>query len=187
MNSARPQPTDEPQLLTRVEVAHKIGISVGHLRRLEKKGLLVPTRGYRNKAFYTLEQVQLMGDKFPIRFRSKSDCRAVYTKDDAMKVFSLLEEGIPHQQIMLRTNLHPRSLFAAISDYMALSGAKLFSGSIMSQINSLPLDANFPIETGVEVLAILTAYAKDRCSGCGKRPKHICKQCAKSMAEDSDL
>jgi len=180
---------DEPQpLFSREEVAKKIGVSVSHLRRMENTGRVTPIRGKQhNKALFTVDQVRMMAETFPRKFHSKADRKAVYTREDAMKVFALIEEGVPHEKIALQVNLHPRCLLAIISDYATLSGSKLISGYVMAEINSLPLDAVFPIDTAEEILTVLTAYSKDRCSNCGKRPKHICKRCARAMAEDSDL
>lgn len=109
-----------------------------------------------------------------------------YTAKEAQQVFRMIADNVPLTRVVIQLGIHPAAIRAIVRDYGALDGAIFIPGTIMAQINALPLDGNFPIERGEEMLALLKNAATSDCLHCHKKPKAICKHCVALVADSME-
>ena len=105
-----------------------------------------------------------------------------YNSEDSKKVFAMLKADKPLEDIVIELCLHPGIVRAITEEYKEITGAVLVSGKVMAEINELPLDGNFPLTTGEEILDILQTCAQAVCEACKTRPGVICKRCVSAVA-----
>lgn len=195
INPSLPLVSVKKRLLNRAEFAKEVGISVSEVRRRERQGYLSPVaRGRRRAALYSSGQVKFFKDVLTGKVHDDSKLQLVkqlqsitYTAEEGTEVFELLRDGLTFDKIVLKTRIHPRSVQAIVHDYAAMVGGLVLSGNAISSINSLPLDANFPIEDEDQILKLLQAASTDGCSRCNKRPKNICLHCAPDVVDALDI
>jgi hypothetical protein len=178
------------KLVTREELARRLGISVTEIRRREARGQIKRAESSLKKALFkaslVVDLAPFVGKgKMQAIAESKIDYRKMfrYNAEEASKVFQMLKEQKPLEEIVIDLCLHPGTVRAITEEFRDITGAVVVLGRVMEQINDLPLDGNFPLVTGEEILEILTACAASTCEHCHKRPKAICKKCVMAVAD----
>jgi hypothetical protein len=177
--------TAEVAGLSRQEFAQRVGLSVAEIRRKESVGLLSPAGRTRyNRPYYGEREVAIVLEMSRADGREK-DRRQIerssdfeYNRQDACRVFEMLQEGKPLDQIVTALGLHPHMVRASAADFAAMNHSFVIRGHVMEQINKLPLDGVFPIETDMELLEILKVVSYGTCTLCQKKPRSICRHCA---------
>jgi uncharacterized small protein (DUF1192 family) len=186
------------ELLTRDEFAKRVGLSSAEVERRAARGTLVPAFRSSGIPFYTsgqVEEIERVGarlrskgegrwkrvDSFNLGFFDEPHYKASHTK----KVFPLLMKGWKEDAIVRRTGVNPAIVHAIAEDHTKLTRGLTISQEIKEQIEALPLDGQFPLETAEELLDILKRCASEVCIYCKKRSKSACKQCVADMVEQN--
>lgn len=190
MPSASTTLTDEAGVetvyLSRKEFAEKAGISVSEVRRRERLGEFAPAKricGSRRVAQYTVDQVQMMKK---LVVKQSKGMIVKYDSDDSYRVCHLIAQGKSVSEVLLETKLHPHAVKAILSDYSEISGSLFLNNKQVERINALPLDGNFPVKSGEDVVLLLEGAAKEDCERCGRRAKRYCKTCTPLVARSID-
>lgn len=189
--------SEERANLSRPEFAQRVGLSVSEIRRKESLGLLTPARRARyNTAYYGEKEVALVLEMRRADARAKNRRQlnktayalpdalpekgglAEYNKEDACAVFAMLQAGERLDKIVTALSLHPQIVRVAAADFAVMSNSFVIRGHVMEQINKLPLDGVFPIESDEELLEILKTVSYGTCTLCKSKPRSICRHCA---------
>lgn len=184
------------RLVNRQDVAARLGVTVYEIARREKAGQLrsEKRRGPHREVFYRESEIaKHLARKANKENRSILQDKTIdprllfsFTPNESQLVFRLIREKTPLEQIVIEHGIHPGAIRAIVREYQEMTGAFLVNGDVMTEINQLPLDGNFPIEKSEDLLALLTEAASSDCINCHKRPKAVCKQCVVDVAETLD-
>jgi len=174
-------------LLTREELATRLGVSAAEIRRREALGQIRPSKRRGQTPLYKENLVQRLAplmSKVPLT-KERQNYRKLYryTAEDANRVYLMLREKKPLDQIVTELVLHPGVVQAITEEFVEMTGGIFISGPVMDRINELALDGNFPLVTDEDLLEVLTTCAESTCSQCHKRPRSICKGCVPEVAD----
>lgn len=187
-----------PGFMTRQMIKEHTGLTENQLKRLEGFGRLKAARKNNSGwALYTIKSVENLHDyiiqeqelaktksKFVVKPLKQDQNIYLYSKEDAIEVFKLLDSGeIKLIEIVYKLKIHPKVLQTILKDYTDLFGTVFVVGSIIEEMNKLPLDAVLPIKSGEDIFhAFLALQEELNCSRCRKNPKSICNSCAHKFA-----
>lgn len=164
-----------PGYNTRSMVCARLGITSLEFRRLvSAQKIVVDRTNEGNYALYSEGQVKVLinrkidGSLFD--FGDPSDRTAnlvVRSAEDAIRVFDLIDKGMPLQRIVLEAKLDPRIVDQVALEYDKLSKAMSIPVAIMEQINKLKhLPATFPLKTPTDLLQTLRECEAERICAC---------------------
>lgn len=180
-------PSGIPGMLTRNQLAQRLGVSGSEIRRREQTGELVPTA--KHPAGWNLYDENAVAQaRRPKQRRAGVDAveRSTYSPEDAVTVFKMLEAGKTLVQTVLDSNLHPNIVEAVALDYARMTGTLLIPQFFMDQINKLTLEGTFPIKDAPGLLEVMELAANDlSCTSCGKRSRSVCGVCVKVTVRDA--
>lgn len=164
--------------LTRKMLKDQAGITEYDLRKLEESGVVKPIKKHDNGWCLYAESVL---DK--IKYRNighRKNTAIVYTNDEGIKVFKLLKQNKPLDEIIIESGVHPLAVNQILKDYCSITKQLIISTEILEKINNLPIDGELPIKYDYQLLEILSEITKEpKCTKCGIRPKGLCTGCAK--------
>jgi hypothetical protein len=177
-------------MITREELARRLGVSASEIRRREAVGQIKSSEQSGKKPLFKESLVSVLSPfigkgKMQKMAEAGVDYRKMYrySSEDSQKVFDMLKTNTPLEDIVIKLCLHPGIVRAITEEYKEITGAVLVSGKVMSEINELPLDGNFPLTSGEEILEIMRACAQAVCQSCGKRPGTVCMRCVSAVAD----
>jgi DNA-binding transcriptional MerR regulator len=103
-----------------------------------------------------------------------------FTNQDAVRVFSALRDNKPLAEIVIEMQLHPAIVRKIHKEWIELQGFGLYiSVPLLEQINKLPLEGTFPIETAEGLFENLKeiADAGEKCITCKRSVAAYCTKC----------
>lgn len=179
----------DPDMLTRAQVAQRLGISLAEVKRRERVGHIEPfainEQGWH---LYHVDQLDQIRNCTATANRQKRITELVaYSGEEAAKVFAELDDGTSLRDCVKKFALHPAVVDAIAVAWARMEDALFVSGNVMEKINRLPLDGNYPIQSDVELLEIMEQAANEKCNRCKKNARSVCIRCAVRMPRDSAL
>lgn len=176
-------------MLTRAQVAARLGISLAEVKRRERVGLIHPaTMNEKGWHLYSVDQLEEIRNCTSAASRQKRfDGRdgAPYSGEEAARVFAALDRGAPLKECVTEFTLHPRIVEAIAEAWARLGGALFVSGRVMREVNELPLNGTFPVTSDTALLEILREAAADVCARCKRRARVLCRKCALHVRESA--
>lgn len=195
--------------LTQRMISARLGLPDQEIRRYVQRGVLKSTMlNSQGWALYKEEDVEGLA-----RFKKKEDdkkagfrvrvprmgpataeTKMVYSVDEGLSVFALLDAGTPIHQIFQKTRIHPSVIHTIAKDYELFTKSILIPREMIDKMNELSLEGNFPISSADDVLGVMRLAAEGRqCPDCQKRAHaQRCERCIrrtliKSMERDAKL
>ena len=173
-------------------VCARLGITDLEFRRLiAAQKVVVDRTNEGNYALYSEGQVKVLinrkidGSLFDFGDPSSRTANLVVrSPEDAIRVFDLIDKGMPLQRIVLEAKLDPRIVDQVAAEYDKLSKAMSIPVAIMDQINKLQhLPATFPIRTPTDILETLRECEAERlCPSCRKAQcANACTKCIEEV------
>lgn len=190
-----------PGYYTGEQVRQAVGLSPREMKHLVTSRLVLSERQSTNGyALYSDQQVKRLqarkedGSLFLVDFDSTRGLASplcdpnvgAYDKDDALRVFELIEKGLPIHHVAMQLKLHPRIVDQIRQDYDRLSGAMTIPRGFMDRINGLKrLSGRFPLRSPADLLEVLEIADGARvCTCCQKAPATSeCGGCIYARAE----
>lgn len=170
--------------LTRGQLAQRLGVSVQEIQRRLRVGSLKPHlhRG-KEPIFHSgqLEEQRMLSR----RRTAEPGKEAVidFTGRDAATVFKALREGKALDAIVIEHAVHPHIVKAAAEAYAGLRDSLFVGPEIVRELEKLPLDGEFPIRTGNQLLDMVRdALTEAACVECQKKTRKVCLACSRSLA-----
>lgn len=178
---------NEP-LVTRVEAAEKLGVSVALIRKWQESGKLrIARRNMRGWVMFFESDILALKkgtavttDDAPAPRKSTTE---PYTPDEAALVFDALDEGKSLVQCVKTCKVMPAIVELLATVYERMNGGLRISKATLDTINTLSLEGTFPLKTEEELLNVLKTAAADVCKGCSTRARSLCKPCAVKFAQ----
>jgi hypothetical protein len=172
----------EPGMLTRAQVATRLGISLAEVKRRERVGLIEPAavnaKGWHLYASTQLDYIRNCTANASQRRRLGERDAIAYSGEEAAQVFAALDSGLALKECVKRFAIHPSIIEAIAAAWARLDEGLFVSGEVMSELNRLPLNGTFPVTGDRELLNILKDAATELCVQCGSRARQVCAQCA---------
>ena len=180
---------------TRNQVRDRLGLTEREIRRLVAADVVHSDRqnesGY---ALYSEGQMQTLLNRQADGSLFLFDGQATTTKpptavvityqaEEGIRVFEMIEQGLPPHRIAIEARLHPRVVDQIRYDYDQMAGAMTIPKSILDQINRLQrLPGSFPLRSPTDVLEVMRAAEEERtCPTCQKRASAAdCAVCIKA-------
>jgi hypothetical protein len=176
-------------MLTRAQVAARLGISLAEVKRRERVGLITPARvNAKGWHLYSVDQLEEVRNCTAAASRQRRlDGRegAPYSGEEAALVFAALDRGAPLKGCVKEFTLHPRVVEAIAEAWARLDGALFVSGRVMREVNELPLNGTFPVTSDAALLEILQEAAGDLCTRCKRKARALCRRCALHVRESA--
>lgn len=175
---------DEPSLLTRGQLAQKLGVSFQEVNRRLRVGSLKPylKRG-KEPLFHTgqLEEQRMLSRKRTAE--PGKEAVVDFTGKDAATVFKALREGKALDDIVIEHAVHPLIVKAASEAFAQLRGSLFLSAEFLRELEKLPIDGEFPV-TSSEALAVMLrdALVEGACGECKRKTRKVCLACARNLA-----
>lgn len=179
--------------LNRAMIMEKCAITSAEFQSLAKRGVLRKAtdargrtrRDTRGNTLYHEADLQkrfetadgnLRPRRLPSNPGAKSSVTLAYSMSEAKRVFSLIEQGVPLHQIVLKEEIHPTVVWTIAKDFQDLSGALLITAPWMERFRELPL------EWGEEKVTTESLFQhlrkKEKCNFCENKRCGLCKDCA---------
>lgn len=176
--------SDETTLMTRGQLALKLGVSYQEIARRLRVGSLKPhmKRG-KEPLFHSgqLEEQRMLSRK-----RTAEPGKEIpidYTGKDASTVFKALREGKTLDEIVIEYGVHPLIVKAASDAFAQLRGGFFVSSDSARALERLPIDGEFPVQTGEQLIELLRAALEEAaCEECQKKTRKVCLACARNLA-----
>lgn len=174
------------QLLTKRSLAHHLSVSVQEINRRMRLGNLKAYKTQKGVAFFHPDQVE--EQRSYARGKNKvvtSEVKTVveYTGEEAAVVFRELQAGSSLTNIVVEKMIHPAVVRAASEAFSQLQGCLFLGEDTLRAIEKLPLDGEFPIQTGSQLVEILKeAFREKACIKCQKKTRKVCLGCAQGLA-----
>lgn len=171
-------------LLTRGQMAQRLGVSIQEVQRRLRVGTLKPymKRG-KEPLFHTgqLEEQRMLSRR---RTAEPGKEPVVdFTGKDASTVFKALRDGKTLDDIVVDYAVHPLIVKAAAEAFAQLRGCLFVSSDRLRDLEKLPIDGEWPVQTDTQLVKMLReALTEAACSECKKRTRKVCLACAKSLA-----
>lgn len=119
-----------------------------------------------NYALYSEEYIQKLLNRQAdgSLFKYSEDTPTTYTAEDGVKVFELLEKGIPLHHIVLQTRLLPQVVTRIKADYNDMIRSITVPSAILDQMDQLRmrLTGPFPLRSATDMLSVMMIAAEDR-------------------------
>ena len=166
------------RLLTRRQAAEKLDISVSTLRRWEGKTItpIVGEDGVHRFPESVVEEHAAAGT-----LARQEEAREATV---ASQVFTLLREGVPAEEIVIRLELEPKTVLRLRSMYARSIGGFVVTSAVVQGLEapSVCLGHNFPINSGPALVAAIqvTLACCSRCSKCGVGIAQFCRRCVET-------
>lgn len=169
-------------------ICARLGINQSQFRSIYQRGIIQADEyNDGNNALYSEAKLQLLinkqidGSLFktgnPVH--PDSFVPTVYSADDGVRVFELLEAKKPLHIIAIETRLHPQVVRRIAEDYIDMVEGIIVPRAILDQMNKLTLlPGRFPLRCATDVLEVMTNAATDRLCPCGNAPMaDLCMSC----------
>lgn len=171
-------------LLTRGQLAQKLGVSFQEVNRRLRVGALKPylKRG-KEPIFHVgqLEEQRMLSRKRTVE--PGREAVVDFTGKDAATVFKALREGKALDDIVIEHGVHPLIVKAASEAYAQLRGSLFVSAERMRELEKMPIDGEWPIQNDVQLIEMLRgALEESSCEKCKRKTRKVCLACAKSLA-----
>jgi hypothetical protein len=180
--------SDDPVMLTRAQVAARLGISVAEVKRRERVGLIEPAEiNGKGWHLYSVDQLDAVRNCTTQASRQKrlGDRDAVaFSGDEAAQVFIALDRKMTLRECVTKFALHPSVVEAIARAWARLDDGLFVSGEVMRKINDLPLDGTFPITSDDALFDTMNSAAGDSCRRCKRKPRALCIRCAAHHSSD---
>jgi len=177
-------------MLTRAQVAARLGISLAEVKRRERVGLITPAtvneKGWHLYSVDQLEEVRNCTTSANRLKRLADRDSAAYSGEEAAHVFAALDEHASLKDCVKKFALHPAVVEAIAGAWARLDNGLFVSGAVMQEVNLQPLEGTFPITTDGELLEVMKSAAKDLCTRCERKPRALCTRCAAETRRSAD-
>lgn len=180
-----------PGLITKGMLLEKSGLTKAELRSLESQGMVRPAgKNARGWALYEACIVPVISKKSiapedrPAALPSHKQLDRVvqYTTSEAVLVFGMFKKGMPLEDVILETHIHPTVVTMIRRDYEEMTGTLFVSRSTLERINALPLDCPLPLKTQDDLYTAMGSLASSViCGRCKTKPKRYCSGCVSEM------
>lgn len=171
---------DEP-LLTRMEVAQRLGVSQSEIRRREAVGIIKAHK--RNAKGWVMFHPDALIGQSGTTPPEKRRPNQPYTSDECASIFDALDAGKTLVQCVRECRVLPETVELIAVAYHRLTGSMHLSKETVDTINALPLEGTFPLKDEKALLEVLQTAAADTCKKCNTRARVLCKPCALKAAE----
>jgi len=180
-----------PGAMTKQMLIRRTGLTIGEVRILIKRGVLKPV-GYNHLGWGYYDETTIAQLKRRVRktkddlredFMHSLDPRRPYEASDGVRVFEMIRLGTSLRDIVVQTGLHPTTVKAINADYEECEGGIYLPTEIVDELNKLPLDGAFPLQTAYAVLEMCKKAARGGvCLACKSRQSKLCVTCSRSGA-----
>lgn len=200
--------SEHSKLLVTKKAAEYINISVSEFRKRETEGIykatVVKARGKINWKYYSVEYLntltnnrntKVIEEKIPIISNSNVAVTkkvgaktCFYTSEISTRVIAELEKGTRPIDIVVDLGILPEVFKEIHQQWIDLNsihaGGFHISQKIVDEINTLPLEGDYPITNEAQLLANMKEIAKSTinnqqlCRQCKKQPRQVCIACA---------
>lgn len=175
---------NDDTLLTRGQLAQKLGVSFQEVNRRLRVGSLKPHMKRGKEPLFHVGQLE--EQRMLSRKRSAEPGKEVqidYTGKDASTVFKALRDGKTLDEIVVEHAVHPLIVKAASDAFAQLRGGFFVSSDSARALEKLPIDGEFPVQTGEQLIEMLsTALEEAACEECQKKTRKVCLACARNLA-----
>lgn len=188
MNEKTGKLTDEEEykgLLTKPAFAKRLGVGIKELNRRIRTGSLREFKKSRGALLFHPDQVE--EQKLLTRTRPNAKKEHLdtveYSGEEAAVVFRALADGKSLHDIVVGTELHPVVVEAASRAYAKLRNGLFIGGGELAEIEKLPIDGEFPVQSGLQLVDMLRASLLDNaCEECKRKARKVCLACARNLA-----
>lgn len=173
-------------LLTKAALAKRLGVGIKEINRRIRTGSLREMKRVRGALLFHPDQVE--EQKLLTRTRTnvakKEQLDTVeYSGEEASTVFRALHAGKTLHEIVIENTLHPAIVEAASRAYAHLQGGLYLTGKYMAELEKLPIDGEFPVSGGEQLVEMLReALTETACAECKRKARKVCLGCARSLA-----
>ena len=171
--------------MSRAGLAKAMGVSLQEVQRRMRVGTLVAHTHRGGEPLFTYNQLeeQRMLSRKKVSQANPGTVTIEYTGDDASVVFKALREGKTLDDIVVDHSVHPLVVKAAAEAFAQLRGGFFVSSESSRDLEKLPIDGEFPVQTGTQLVEMLRGALTDvACSECQKKTRKVCLACARNLA-----